>query len=131
MVRSQLVQDAKLERQLRHIYGATKKDLKQTKNATKAATLVTLTNRKIDQTQNIKDRKQAKLPTIGKIQDRKDIRVGRGQGMQVGAVIAGSYNHTADITGQTLVNPNLAGNIRAVRGTPDFSALPSFGTSRT
>ena len=73
------------------------------------------TQRKIDQTANIKARKGEQLGNISARRANRKTRTDRGDGVKIAGRVADSYDTTVREAGQTIRDPNTSKTIRAAK----------------
>jgi hypothetical protein len=110
------IRDAKIAKRISRIEAPKKIDLARARRADLAAIHHTMTQRVIDQTENIKQRKAARLPNIEAMRERKNLRIAQGRGLLVGSRVADSYDRSVAAGATVLTDEDFTNTVRAAQG---------------
>lgn len=110
------VRDARIAKRISRIEAPKMIDLARERRADRAAIHHTMAQRVMDQTENIKERKMAKVGNIAAVRDRKNFRIAQGRGLQVGSRVADSYDRSIAAGAEVLQSENFTNTVRAAQG---------------
>ncbi len=102
---------------------ATKKEVRAAARDDLIAKRRSRTQRYIDQTENIKAKKAARIPNIAGREDRKNIRAKEGRGQKTAFRVLDSVDRGGAQVGETLRSENFGKNVGAVTQAAALAAL--------
>jgi hypothetical protein len=102
---------------------ATKKEVRDAARDNLIARGKSKTQRYLDQTENIKAKKEARIPNIAERQNRKNIRTREGRGQKTAFRVLDTVDRGGAQVGETLRSENFGKNVGAVTQAAALAAL--------